>query len=130
MAQTVLITGATAGFGRACAERFAAEGWSLALVGRRTERLKELREAVSIPLVLHGGSGTPDDQIRESIENGICKLNIFADERQAMYRGLKRSAGIHDRPDPLPEEMFRPIKEELSSVIEEKIRLCGSDGHA
>ena len=92
------------------------------------ERLKELREAVSITLVLHGGSGTPDDQIRESIENGICKLNIFADERQAMYRGLKRSAGIHDRPDPLPEEMFRPIKEELSSVIEEKIRLCGSNG--
>ncbi len=94
------------------------------------ERLKELREAVSIPLVLHGGSGTPDDQIRESIRNGICKLNIFADERQAMYRGLKRSATIHNRPDPLPEEMFRPIKEELSGVIEEKIKLCGSDGHA
>lgn len=94
------------------------------------ERLKELREAVSIPLVLHGGSGTPDGQIRESIRNGVCKLNIFADERQAMYRGLKRSAGIHTRPDPLPEEMFRPIKEELSTIIEEKVRLCGSDGRA
>jgi len=44
MAKTILITGATAGFGKACAELFAAQGWQLILTGRRTERLEELRD--------------------------------------------------------------------------------------
>lgn len=42
MQKTVCITGATSGFGRACAERFAAEGWRLIVTGRRTDRLEEL----------------------------------------------------------------------------------------
>lgn len=44
MQKTILITGATSGFGKACAERFAAEGWRLIVTGRRTDRLKELTE--------------------------------------------------------------------------------------
>jgi 3-hydroxy acid dehydrogenase / malonic semialdehyde reductase len=43
MGKTILITGATSGFGKACAEYFAAEGWQLILTGRRTERLEELK---------------------------------------------------------------------------------------
>lgn len=44
MAKTILITGATSGFGEACARRFAREGWQLVLTGRRAERLNALRE--------------------------------------------------------------------------------------
>ena len=43
MAKTILITGATSGFGRACAEYFAKQGWQLILTGRRTERLEQLK---------------------------------------------------------------------------------------
>jgi len=43
MSKTILITGATAGFGRACAVRFAEQGWRLILTGRRRERLEEFR---------------------------------------------------------------------------------------
>ena len=56
MPKTILITGATSGFGAACAKKFAAEGWQLILTGRRTERLEQLQtdlgDAVcqSIPL--------------------------------------------------------------------------------
>jgi 3-hydroxy acid dehydrogenase / malonic semialdehyde reductase len=51
MQKTVCITGATSGFGRACAERFAAEGWQLIVTGRRTDRLEELtRQLHSVPV--------------------------------------------------------------------------------
>ena len=43
MAKTIVITGATSGFGAACARRFAAAGWRLILTGRRRERLESLR---------------------------------------------------------------------------------------
>ena len=44
MAKTILITGATSGFGRACAEYFSAQGWQLILTGRRTDRLEVLQQ--------------------------------------------------------------------------------------
>ncbi|MBE0584750.1 MAG: SDR family NAD(P)-dependent oxidoreductase, partial [Desulfofustis sp.] len=44
MGKTILITGATAGFGRACAELFAGKGWKLVLTGRRLKRLEELAD--------------------------------------------------------------------------------------
>jgi len=90
------------------------------------ERLKELNAISPIPLVLHGGSGTPDDQIRDAICNGICKLNIFADSRIAMACGLRRSAEMMTRPDPLPTQLFGPIKEEVAQVAAQKIALFGS----
>lgn len=46
---TILITGATAGFGAACAQRFARAGWRLVLVGRRLERLKQLQQELGGP---------------------------------------------------------------------------------
>ena len=46
MEKIALITGATAGIGKACAEKFAAEGYNLIVTGRREERLLELKEAL------------------------------------------------------------------------------------
>ncbi|MDB7987090.1 class II fructose-bisphosphate aldolase [Faecalicoccus pleomorphus] len=43
------------------------------------ERLKELKEAVCIPLVLHGGSSTGDENLKKCAEIGISKINIFTD---------------------------------------------------
>lgn len=43
------------------------------------DRIKEIKKAVKIPLVLHGGSGVPDDQIKEAIKNGIGKINFGTD---------------------------------------------------
>ncbi len=51
MQKTILITGATSGFGKACAERFGREGWRLIVTGRRKERLQALRNQLSgVPL--------------------------------------------------------------------------------
>ena len=43
------------------------------------ERLKAIKEVVDVPLVLHGGSGTPIDQVQEAIRNGIRKINVATD---------------------------------------------------
>lgn len=44
MSKTVVITGATSGFGRACVDRFARDGWRLVLVARREERLRDIKQ--------------------------------------------------------------------------------------
>lgn len=43
------------------------------------ELLKKLRNAVSVPLVLHGGSGTGDENLKKATQNGICKVNLATD---------------------------------------------------
>ncbi len=94
------------------------------------DRLKLLHAASPVPLVLHGGSGTPPDQIRAAVQHGICKLNIYADCRIAMGRGLQAAAESMRRADPPPREMFEPIKQGIAEVVTEKVRLLGSEGRA
>ena len=43
------------------------------------QRLREIRSAVDVPLVLHGGSGLSDDDFRNTVRDGIAKINIFTD---------------------------------------------------
>ena len=53
------------------------------------DRLSAIRELVSIPLILHGASGVPDDAVRESITRGICKVNFATELRAAFSDGVK-----------------------------------------
>ena len=57
------------------------------------DHLKTLSAAVNRPLVLHGGSGVQRSYLLEAIQNGITKINIATDIRQAYERGLKDSDG-------------------------------------
>lgn len=91
------------------------------------ERLKEINNISPVPLVLHGGSGTPIDQVQESVKNGIAKVNLYADLRIAMFKGFKASAKSQKRVDPLPNEIFKPIKEELRKTIVDKIEMTFSE---
>jgi ketose-bisphosphate aldolase len=51
--------------------------------------LEKIREAVGIPLVLHGGSGTPDDVLKKAIELGICKVNVNTEVSMAAVSYLQ-----------------------------------------
>ncbi len=59
------------------------------------ERIKTIADFTDIPLVLHGGSGLSDDDFREAVKRGICKINIFTDIDKAGKAGIERgiSAG-------------------------------------
>jgi len=92
------------------------------------ERLKELNRVSPVPLVMHGGSGTPPDQVQNAVRHGICKMNIYADCRIAMRQGLDKAAQQQRRQDPLPYEVFGPIREAIAGAAKEKIELLLAAG--
>ena len=89
-------------------------------------RLVKLNAASQVPLVLHGGSGTPEDQIRDAVRNGICKMNIYADNRLAMWRAMERIVAETTRKDAIPQQYFSMLEKALGDAVEEKIHLLGS----
>jgi fructose-bisphosphate aldolase, class II len=91
-------------------------------------RLEELNRVSPVPLVMHGGSGTPADQVQRAVRHGICKMNIYADCRIALRRGLEKAAGAQRREDPLPYEVFGPIREAIAAAAKEKIELLLAAG--
>lgn len=58
------------------------------------EHLKKLSDALNIPLVLHGGSGINHDYVLAGIKNGITKINVGTNLRQAYEKGLKESIDV------------------------------------
>ena len=93
------------------------------------ERLSEIREVVSIPLVLHGTSGVPDEAVKESIKRGICKVNYATDLRIAFTRGVNKV--LKENPDTIDPKKYNAAgREEVKQYVMSKIKVCGSDGKA
>jgi len=94
------------------------------------ERVKKIREATGgIPLVLHGGSGIPDEQVKEAIKAGIRKMNIGTDVCCAFAEGTKEILADPKRPLGIDTFMKHPI-ETVKQLALSKIKLCGADGKA
>lgn len=92
------------------------------------ERVGRIREAAGgIPLVLHGGSGIPDDQVREAIRAGIRKMNIGTDVCCAFADGTEEILKSPDRSIAIDLFMKHPI-EAVKRLAAEKIRLTGAAG--
>jgi len=89
-------------------------------------RLKKIKSITSVPLVLHGGSNTPDDQVKEAIANGITKLNIFSELCVAMVEGLQEFLATNKKKAPWPIEIFEKPMTKMREVVRRKIHLCGS----
>ena len=94
------------------------------------ERVKAIREATGgTPLVLHGGSGIPDDQVKAAIAAGIRKMNIGTDVCCAFADGAK--ASLDDPKRSLAVDLFmKPAIEAVKQLAISKIRLCEADGKA
>lgn len=96
----------------------------------KIDRLIEINKVSPVPLVLHGGSGTPIDQVQKAIKNGITKVNLYADLRIALMEGIKKAVHVQKRIDPLPDELFKPTKDILRDKIIEKIDMVMSANRA
>ena len=87
-------------------------------------RLSQIAHTVSTPLVLHGGSGLSDEDFRNCVANGICKVNIFTDincaAARAAHDGYREGCGLTD----LQDGITQAVKEETMK----KMRVFGSAG--
>lgn len=89
------------------------------------DRIKTIRETISIPLVLHGSSGVSEDALKKAISLGISKINIDTDLRIAFAEGVKNF--IKDNPDNIdPRKILAPAKEQMKAKIKEKMEIFGS----
>lgn len=96
--------------------------------------LERIRQATSpLPLVLHGGSGIPEEMIRRAIRGGVTKINVNSECREAFARATRQffEEG-QDRKDPSFQQLItlKPGLAAMKQVCIEKMRLFGCIGQA
>ncbi len=95
----------------------------------RFERLKEIVDAVKRPVVLHGGSDVPDEQVQRAISLGIAKINVDTELRQAFTRGVQEA--FEENPDDIVLASSLGLgRLRMKEKVQEKIRVFGSGGKA
>lgn len=94
------------------------------------ERLDILNKISTVPMVMHGGSGTPDDQIKIAVSKGICKLNIYSEMLSAYYSELKKKLDSSGTMAIWVSKANEKPLEALKNVVKEKIKLVGSENRA
>ncbi|TGY44097.1 tagatose bisphosphate family class II aldolase [Clostridium sartagoforme] len=93
------------------------------------DRLKEIRDMVDVPLVLHGASDVPDELVKKAISLGICKVNVATDLKIPFSDAVKKY--FTENPDANdPRKYMAPGKEAMKKVVAHKIIICGSNGKA
>ncbi|ABN45363.1 Fructose-bisphosphate aldolase, putative [Streptococcus sanguinis SK36] len=107
--------------------------------GLDLDHLKKLTEALpGFPIVLHGGSGIPDDQIQAAIKLGVAKVNVnsecqiaFANATRKFARDYEANEAEYDK-----KKLFDPRKfladgvKAIQASVEERIDVFGSEGKA
>ncbi|WP_017212422.1 tagatose bisphosphate family class II aldolase [Clostridium beijerinckii] len=89
------------------------------------ERLEEIRNKVSIPLVLHGASDVPDELVKKAISLGICKVNVATDLKIPFANALRRFFDENSIESD-PRKYMTPGKEAMKEIVKHKIEVCGS----
>ncbi|HEY4391399.1 MAG TPA: class II fructose-1,6-bisphosphate aldolase [Paenibacillus sp.] len=93
------------------------------------ERIAKIAEKVEVPLVLHGGSGIPAEQVRKAVALGMSKMNVATELRIAFSNAIKdvfaKSPEEND-----PRKYMVPAKEAVKRLAIEKMELCGCIGKA
>jgi fructose-bisphosphate aldolase class II len=86
------------------------------------ERVKAIRQATGVPLVLHGGSGTANEDFIECIKEGIDIVHINTEIRVAYKDALKLS--LQDNPDEVaPYKFLKPAVQAIQNVVEARLKL-------
>jgi fructose-bisphosphate aldolase class II len=93
----------------------------------KLDRLQEISHLIKMPMTLHGGSGTPVEDLKKAIQLGICKININTDIRLVFANSLKKEL---EAGEITPYKYLQKPIFNVQASAEEKIRLFGSDNKA
>ena len=88
----------------------------------KLDLLKEIKSVVNVPLVLHGGSGNPDDEIGQAVKLGINKINISSDIKDPFYQQLRKTLAA-DLKVREPFELYLEAIEASKKIMRQKIDL-------
>lgn len=95
----------------------------------RFDIIEEVASRIPVPIVLHGGSGVPDDMIRKAIAAGVGKINVNTENQIACTDTIRdilnKDAKVYD-----PRKYLGPARTAMVEVVKAKIRLFGSDNKA
>ncbi len=87
-------------------------------------RIKALADTAGVPLVLHGGSGSSDEEFKEAIKAGICIIHINTDLRVLYRDTLKETLNSSD--ETTPYKFLTPSVEKMNEYVMQKIQLFAS----
>lgn len=92
------------------------------------DRIEALRAALgALPLVMHGGSGVSDKDIKESVRRGITNIHISTELRVEYTRSLARA--LKEHPDAIaPYDYLKQARESTAAIVKQKLRVMGSEG--
>ncbi|OGV66067.1 MAG: hypothetical protein A2283_09000 [Lentisphaerae bacterium RIFOXYA12_FULL_48_11] len=92
------------------------------------ERAAEIGRRVAIPLVLHGGTGVPENQLKKAIGCGVAKINIATELQNMFLRGVAQELDKNgDKFKPL-DLYFKPVEEKIIEFVSGKIRAFSEGG--
>lgn len=93
------------------------------------ERVSEVKELVSVPLVLHGASGLSDEDVKECVRRGMCKVNFATELRVAYTEAGKRL--LQEKPETFdPKKLGIAGMEAVKELVKERMCVCGCNGKA
>jgi len=93
------------------------------------KEMEEIKNATNIPLVLHGGTGIPDDKIKRAIQCGTTKINVNTECQLAFSRELRKLIATDDKVYD-PRKIIGPAAKGIYEVIKEKVNVFGSTNKA
>lgn len=92
-------------------------------------RVSEIRELVDVPLVLHGASGLSDEDVKECVSRGICKVNFATELRKAYTDACKKL--LEEKPETYdPKKLGIVGMEAVKELVKGRMKVCGCDGKA
>lgn len=106
------------------------ENWA----GLSFETLEAVRKATGhLPLVLHGGTGIPEDMVKKSIDMGVCKINVNTECQLAFTAEVRKY--IEEGKDLVgkgfdPRKLLKPGTEAIKQTVRDKMEMFGSIGKA
>lgn len=87
--------------------------------------LAQLRKLTNAPLVLHGASGLPDEEITKAVKSGIAKVNIGTETKKLYIDSIRKTL----KENPVlegPRELIKPTIEAIKNMVMQKFRVLGS----